>query len=145
MTRLPASEPSRGESLPTVAETATSTQPSNEEPTMNSILLAIALTAAAGFASKPDTSLVLKPSAAQIKSAKALDNPECPVSGEPNGSMGPGRTVIYRGKAVKLCCGSCVKKFAKDPAKFTAAAETPTKAGTAPAHDHHDHEGHHHH
>ena len=109
---------------------------------MKSILIAIVLSATAGFAAKADTSLVLKPSAAQIKAAKVLDNPECPVSQEPNGSMGPGRTVIYQGKAVKLCCGSCVKKFAKDPAKFTAAAEKPAKPGAAkPAtgHEGHDH------
>lgn len=110
---------------------------------MKSLLIAIVLSAVASFAASPDTSLVLKPSAAQIKAAKALDNPECPVSHEPNGSMGGGRTVIYQGKAVKLCCGSCVKKFAKDPAKFTAAAE---KAGkTEPAKADAGHEGHDHH
>ena len=90
---------------------------------MKTIALALALLATTGFAAAPDTSLVLKPSAAQIKAAKALDNPECPVTKEPNGSMGAGRTVIYQGKAVKLCCAGCVKAFAKDPTKFTAAAE----------------------
>lgn len=110
---------------------------------MKSILIAIVLSATASFAAKADTSLVLKPSAAQIKAAKALNNPQCPVSDEANGSMGAGRTVIYQGKAVTLCCGGCVKKFAKDPAKFTAAAEKAPKAGAAePAKDH---EGHDHH
>jgi hypothetical protein len=114
----------------------------NEEQTMKSILIAIVLTATAGFAAKADTSLVLKPSAAQIKAAKALDNPDCPVTNEPNGSMGAGRTVIYQGKAVKLCCGGCVKKFAKDPAKFTAEAEKsakPSEAKPATGHEGHDH------
>lgn len=106
---------------------------------MKSILIAIVLSAVSGFAATPDTSLVLKPSAAQVKAAKALDNPECPVSHEPNGSMGGGRTVIYQGKAVKLCCGSCVKKFAKDPAKYTAAAEKTTKPAAATEHEGHDH------
>lgn len=110
---------------------------------MKSMLLALALAATAGFAATPDTSLVLKPSAAQIKAAKALDNPECPVSQEANGSMGAGRTVIYQGKAVKLCCGGCVKKFAKDPAKFTAEAEKASKSTSAKPGE--GHEGHDHH
>lgn len=106
---------------------------------MKTIALALALLATSCVAAAPDTSLVLKPSAAQIKAAKALDNPECPVTKEPNGSMGAGRTVIYQGKAVKLCCGGCVKAFAKDPAKFTAAAEASARGDSSKAHEGHEH------
>ena len=113
---------------------------------VKSILLALALAASASFAAA-DTSLILKPTPAQIKAAVALDNKECPVSKEPNGSMGAGKTVIYKGKAVTLCCGSCVKKFAKDPAKFVAMAEKssmPAPVTPAPAKPLTGHEGHNH-
>lgn len=110
---------------------------------LKSILLALALAASASFAAA-DTSLILKPTPAQIKAAVALDNKECPVSKEPNGSMGAGKTVIYKGKAVTLCCGSCLKKFAKDPAKFTAAAESQAAATPAPTRPLTGHEGHNH-
>jgi len=48
--------------------------------------------------------------------------------------MGPGRIVIYKGQAVQLCCGSCVKKFAQDPAKYLAMVEPAAKPAKAPAH-----------
>lgn len=108
---------------------------------MKTIVFALALLAATSLAATPDTSLVLKPSAAQIKAARALDNPECPVTKEPVGSMGAGRTVIYQGKAVKLCCGGCVKAFAKNPAKFTAAAEASREDSSKPHAGHAHQEG----
>jgi YHS domain-containing protein len=96
------------------------------------ILVALALTVSAPFAAA-DTSLVLKPTAEQIKAAQVVGNKECPVSGDKiGGEMGPGRTVIYKGEAVQLCCGSCVKKFAKDPAKYLAAAEASVKSESKP-------------
>jgi hypothetical protein len=95
---------------------------------MNLKMIALALVVAASttFAAA-DTSLVLKPSPEQVKAAKVVGNKMCPVSDEAIGGMGPGKTVIYQGKAVQLCCGSCVKKFAKDPAKYLAAAESSAK------------------
>ena len=92
---------------------------------MNKMLVLLALCASASMAAPaPDTSLVLKPDAARLKAAHDVGNRKCPVSGEAiGGDMGPGRTVVYKGKAVHLCCGSCVKTFAKDPAKYLALAE----------------------
>ncbi|MBK9579225.1 MAG: hypothetical protein IPO40_19320 [Fibrobacteres bacterium] len=92
------------------------------------IILALAM---AACAAPTDTSLVLKPSAEQIKAAKAVGNKECPVSGEKIGAMGEGRVVLYRGKAVTLCCAGCVKSFAKDPEKFLKTAEAPVLPDTA--------------
>lgn len=100
------------------------------------ILLAIALLATTGFAAA-DTSLVLKPDAKRIAASKSVENKKCPVSGDSVGSMGEGRTVVYKGKAVRLCCAGCVKSFAKDPAKFLAIAEKPDDAPGA--HEGHDH------
>jgi YHS domain-containing protein len=103
---------------------------------MKRALIAIALASIASLATAPvDTSLVLKPTPDQVKAAHAVGNKECPVSGdEVGGSMGPGRTVIYKGQAVQLCCGSCVKKFAKDPDKYLAMVEPAAKPAKAPAH-----------
>ena len=113
---------------------------------MRKILIAIALASVASFAAAtPDTSLVLKPSPEQVKAAHVVGNKKCPVTGEEiGGSMGPGKTVLYKGQAVQLCCGSCVKKFAKDPDKFLAEAEKsakPSKEEKAPAHDMKDMKG----
>lgn len=91
------------------------------------IILALALSTASFAATATDTTLVLKPSAEQVKAAKSVGNKECPVSHEAiGGEMGPGKTVLYKGKAVTLCCGSCVKQFAKNPDKFLAEAEAKT-------------------
>jgi len=98
-------------------------------------LIALAL-AAATFAATPDTSLVLNPTTEQVSSAHAVGNKKCPVSGdEVGGSMGPGKTVIYKGQAIQLCCGSCVKKFAKDPDKYLAMVQPVAKPAKAPVHD----------
>lgn len=109
---------------------------------MKTIFVALALATSASFAAA-DTSLVLKPTPAQVKAAVAVGNKECPVSHEAiGGEMGPGKTVIYQGKAVTLCCGSCVKKFAKDPAKFVAEAEASAKADSkSEAHEGHQMQG----
>ena len=99
---------------------------------MKHSLLAILLAAAVPFAAT-DTSLVLKPTAAQIRYAKPVGNRICPVSGEKiGGGMGKGETVVYKGKAVALCCPGCVKDFGKDPAKYLAKAEAEAKGGAAP-------------
>lgn len=107
---------------------------------MRKILIALAIASVASLAAATaDTTLVLKPTAAQVKAAHAVGNKKCPVSGdEIGGSMGPGKTVVYKGQAVQLCCGSCVKKFAKDPERYLAEAEKsakPSKAEKAPMHD----------
>lgn len=104
---------------------------------MNLKMIALALVVAASTSlAAADTSLVLKPSPEQVKAAKAVGNKICPISGDEIGGMGPGKTVIYQGKAVQLCCGSCMKKFAKDPAKYVAAAEASVKP--ADKHEGHD-------
>jgi hypothetical protein len=113
---------------------------------MKKTLIALALAAVASLAAAPvDTSLVLKPTAEQVKAAHPVGNKMCPVTGdEIGGSMGPGKTVIYKGQAVQLCCGSCVKKFAKDPDMYLAKAEKsakPSKEEKAPAHDMKDMKG----
>lgn len=108
---------------------------------MKSILIAIVLSATTGFAAA-DTSLVLKPDAKRIAASKSVENKKCPVSGDSVGSMGEGRTVVYKGKAVRLCCAGCVKSFAKDPAKFLEIAEKSTKSDTAKSNT--GHEGHNH-
>jgi len=92
---------------------------------MKKILIALALASVTAFAAAPavDTSLVLKPTPEQVKAAHLVGNKKCPVSGEEIGGMGPGKTVVYKGKAVQLCCGSCVKTFAKEPAKYLEIAE----------------------
>ena len=105
---------------------------------MKSLILAIALATTGAFAAA-DTTLVLKPTAAQVKGAHSVGNKECPVSHEAiGGEMGPGRTVIYKGQAVTLCCASCVKKFAKDPAKFLGAAQASVSPTTPAEHEMHE-------
>lgn len=106
---------------------------------MKKILLLAALLSVSGMAATgADTSLVLKPTAAQLKAAKPVGNKHCPVTGEEVGSMGEGPTVIYKGKSVALCCKGCVKAFAKDPAKVLAKAEADAKASAPAAKGGHD-------
>jgi len=98
------------------------------------LLLAALLSVSSMAATGADTSLVLKPTVAQLKAAKPVGNKLCPVSGEKvGGSMGKPVEVIYKGKIVNLCCGGCVKSFAKDPAKVLAKAEAEVKGAAAPA------------
>jgi len=80
------------------------------------------LLAGASLAATADTSLHIHPTAAQLKAAKPVGNLHCPISGDKIGGMGDGPTVVYKGKSVKLCCGSCVATFGKDPAKYLALA-----------------------
>lgn len=119
---------------------------------MKTLLLAFTL-AFVTACNAADTTLVLKPKPAQVEAAAKVGNKLCPVTGEEIGSMGGGRTVLYQGKAVQLCCAGCVKTFGKDPAKYLAIAEKGAKAPAAagdssmPAHMEHgemEHEGMHH-
>lgn len=94
---------------------------------MKRTIVAIAIAATAAL-SAADTSLVLKPDAKRVAASVQVGNPKCPVSGEEIGTMGEAKVVVYKGKAVRLCCPGCVKTFAKDPAKYLAAAEASAKA-----------------
>ena len=102
------------------------------------LLLAALLSVSSLAATGADTSLVLKPNAAQLKAAKAVGNKHCPVTGEALGSMGTPLQVVYQGKAVSLCCKGCIKSFAKDPKGMLAKAEADAKAPAAKS----GHEGH---
>lgn len=99
---------------------------------MKNLFLVLSLATATAFAAA-DTSLVLKPDSARLATSIAVGNTKCPVTGEDIGSMGAVSTVVYQGKAVKLCCKGCVKPFAKDPAKYLAIAEGKPAASTKPA------------
>ena len=86
------------------------------------IFVMIAALATIGCSVPADSALVLKPTAAQLQSAKPAENRICPVSGDSIGAMGEGVKVIWKGQAVNLCCPGCLKTFEKDPAKYTAIA-----------------------
>ena len=78
--------------------------------------------AAEAAASSADSSLVLKPTPAQLAKAVPARNIHCPTDGEKIGSMGAGVPVIYKGRSVLLCCANCPKEFAADPDKYLAVA-----------------------
>lgn len=44
----------------------------------------------------------------------------CPVSGQKLGAMGDPVVIQHEGREVKFCCGGCVAKFKKEPAKYLA-------------------------
>jgi len=73
-----------------------------------------------------DTSLVLKPTAAQLAAARPVHNLHCPTDGEVVGSMGPAVPVIYKGREVDLCCPNCPKEFSADPDRYLAVAMADT-------------------
>lgn len=52
----------------------------------------------------------------------------CIVSDEELGDMGEPIVTNHEGQEIKFCCGACVKKFDKDPAKYLKKlqAGTPT-------------------
>ena len=58
------------------------------------------------------------------KEGIALENIQmtCPVSGEQlgEGDMGKPVSIAYKGRTVQFCCGSCIKKFQAEPAKYLA-------------------------
>lgn len=82
-------------------------------------------------AKKSDTTksgeLNLSPTPIQLKKAKPAKNKVCPVDHAAIGSMGDPVYVIWKGQAVALSCEPCKKEFAKDPAKYTAAAIAKTE------------------
>ncbi len=57
----------------------------------------------------------------------------CLVSDEKfGGDMGEPYEFIYEGRAIKLCCKSCVKDFNKEPAKFLKKLDLAAKTAGAP-------------
>lgn len=56
----------------------------------------------------------------------------CPVSGEPLGSMGDPIEVTAQGRAVKLCCKGCSKKFQANPQKYLAVVDEAIAAQQRP-------------
>lgn len=61
--------------------------------------------------------------AATSADAKAVNNPKCPVSGAPVGSMQAGSHIVYKGMKVGLCCDGCIGKFNEDPEKYLKSAQ----------------------
>jgi len=60
-------------------------------------------------------------------SAKPYTLKTCLVSDEKLGEMGDTITMIHEGQEWKFCCKPCVKKFNKDPKKYTALLAKATK------------------
>ncbi|MEO8269152.1 MAG: hypothetical protein ABI557_05500 [Aureliella sp.] len=54
--------------------------------------------------------------------ANVIHNKICPVTGEPNGSMGDSIPVTVGGQTLYVCCRGYVKKVKADPAKYFAIA-----------------------
>ncbi len=51
----------------------------------------------------------------------------CVVTGDAfGGDLGPPIDVKYKGRTVRLCCKSCVKKFNANPDKYMAILDTET-------------------
>ena len=81
---------------------------------MKKILLSLALTGMLAAASIP---------------ARADDYPikTCVVTGDAfGGDLGPPIDVKYKGRTVRLCCKSCVKKFNANPDKYMAIYDAET-------------------
>ena len=98
------------------------------------LLLAALLSVSSMAATGADTSLVLKPTVAQLKAAKPVGNKLCPVSGEKvGGSMGKPVEYAYKqaGKPDRLvffCCKDCIRDFEKEPAKYLAKLDAAAAA-----------------
>jgi YHS domain-containing protein len=52
---------------------------------------------------------------------------KCVISGEELGTMGKAFKITHEGTDVFLCCKSCQKDFAKDPAKYVALVKEAAK------------------
>lgn len=50
-------------------------------------------------------------------------NKICPIEGTKIGSMGEAVNVEYKSKVYNLCCGTCIKKFEKNPKKYSKIAD----------------------
>lgn len=78
--------------------------------------------------------------AAFAQNAKVTKQTKCPVTGEALGSMGgsvdvayTGKSVAYKGKAVKVCCGGCKSAIDKNPDKFFKMVYGTPKSSAKPA------------
>ena len=83
-------------------------------------LLVIVMIFCMGFAFTTDISAQTKDKKAassKVSESKPF-NTVCPVSGEK--IDGSSVTYAYGGKTYALCCKSCLKKFKKDPAKYSS-------------------------
>ena len=49
----------------------------------------------------------------------------CPVSGQPLGSMGDPKELVFDGRLVRLCCANCVAEFYADPIAAMARLDSP--------------------
>jgi YHS domain-containing protein len=65
---------------------------------------------------KPDVKNEVKQESVEQTDGKPF-NTICAVSGEP---VDPEITYTYEGKTYAVCCNNCLKKFKKDPAKYSS-------------------------
>jgi hypothetical protein len=59
-----------------------------------------------------------KQAGASTAEARPLNNPNCPVSGMPVGSMEPGAALVHDGIKIGLCCQGCEPTFRNDPETY---------------------------
>lgn len=85
----------------------------------------------AAFKADPEK-YVGKMNDAIAKAAPAYPLKKCLVMGKED--LGAdAKTVVYQNRVYKLCCGKCVAKFKKDPAKFAKEYDAQVAAAKAPA------------
>lgn len=86
------------------------------------------------FNKNPDAYLDAMLKAEQAKAAqgqvaaanvKPINNPNCPVSGHPVGSMQKGSNVVYKGYQVGLCCDGCIGRFNQNADAYLQALLKP--------------------
>ena len=85
----------------------------------------------AAFKADPEK-YVAKMNDAIVKAAPAYPLKTCLVMGKEELDANA-KTVVYQNRVYKLCCGKCVAKFKKDPAKFAKEYEAQVAAAAAPA------------
>jgi len=66
------------------------------------------------------------------KAAPAYPLKKCVVMGKEDLDA-DAKTVVYQNRVYKLCCGKCVGKFKKDPAKFAKEYDAQLAPAQAPA------------
>ena len=85
----------------------------------------------AAFKADPEK-YVGKMNDAIVKAAPAYPLKKCVVMGKEDIGA-DAKTVVYQNRVYKLCCGKCVGKFKKDPAKFAKEYDAQVAAAKAPA------------
>lgn len=58
---------------------------------------------------------------------RPVNNPNCPVSGHPVGSMQPGSHIVYKGYHIGLCCDSCKGRFNQNADAYLQAMLNPAR------------------